>query len=212
MFEFSPVTIERKSRESKIVTSIQGGDIDPNLKKNINTSIHFLNHMIEQWAWRSCLNLAAKVELDEFVLQHVITEDTGQCFGEALQTVVSQMMKEQGINASGVGEGFIDEAAARIRLSFESRSGFYFYKNDVSIPERVEDMLCTDLWNFLGGIAQGARATIQMEILHAEDPHHLWESVFRGLGEATRQALSPCSWRKNQGAGVAGTIEVKKIQ
>ena len=33
------------------------------------------------------------------------------------------------------------------------------------------------------------------------------ESVFRGLGEATRQALSP-NPRKGQGAGVAGFIEI----
>ncbi len=211
MFEFEPVTIERKSRESLIRTGIAGGSLDPNLKKNINTSIHFLNHMIEQWAWRSCLNLSADVQLNEFVLQHVIAEDSGQCFGEALQHVVVDLMKNQGINASGSATGFIDEGAANVRVAFEFRSGFHFNKNKVQIHERVEDMLSVDLWNFLGGIAQGARATIQIDLLNAEEPHHLWESVFRGLGEATRQALSPCPWRKGQGVGVAGLIEVKKV-
>lgn len=211
MFEFEPVTIERKSRESLIHTSIAGGSLDPNLKENINTSIHFLNHMIEQWAWRACLNLSADVQLNEFVLQHVIAEDSGQCFGEAMQHVVIDLMKNQGINASGSATGFIDEAAANVRVAFEFRSGFYFNKNNVHIHERVEDMLSVDLWNFLGGIAQGARATIQIDLLNAEEPHHLWESVFRGLGEATRLALSPCPWRKGQGVGVAGLIEVKKV-
>ena len=119
-------------------------------------------------------------------------------------------MVDQGINGSGVAEGFIDEAAARIRLSLESRSGFFFNRGSVHISERVEDMLSTDLWNFLGGIAQGARATLQIDILSGEDPHHIWESVFRGLGEATRQALSPCPWRKGQTVGVAGFIDVSQ--
>lgn len=208
MFQFDPVTIKRATRESTIITKIQGGEMDPNLKANINTSIHFLSHMIEQWAWRSCLNLSCSVEMKEFVLQHVIAEDAGQCFGDTLLRVVNQMIKNQGINANGVGEGFIDEASARARISYEYRSGFFFDKRNVVIPERVEDMLCMDLWNFLGGVAQGARATIQVEVLSGEDPHHIWEAVFRAFGEATRASLNPCPWRKGHTVGVAGFIDV----
>lgn len=210
MFEFQPVTIQRKTRESLIRTTVKGGPLDPELKSNINTSIHFLSHMIEQWAWRSCLNLACEVQLSDFVLQHVIAEDSGQCFGMALSQVVQNLMKEQGINANGYADGFIDEAAARARISFEFRSGLFFNKGNVHMPERVEDMLCTDLYNFLDGLAQGARATIQIELISGVDPHHIWESVYRALGEATRAALSPCPWRKGQGVGVAGFIDVSQ--
>lgn len=210
MFEFEPVTIKRSTRESSITTTIAGGPMDPNLKGNLNTSIHFLNHMIEQWAWRSCLNLSVEVEMREFVLQHVIAEDAGQCFGQALLGVADQLIKKDGINASGFAEGFIDEALAKARLSFEYRSGFYFDKGDVHLHERVEDMIAMDLWNFLGGVAQGARATIQIDLLKGDDPHHVWESVFRGFGEATRMALSPCAWRKGHTVGVAGFIEIEE--
>lgn len=208
MFQFTPAFTQRKTRESLIRTGIQGGPLDPNLKKNINTSIHFLNHMIEQWAWRSCLNLSAQVEMDEFLLKHVIAEDAGQCFGQTLLRVASELMREQGVNGSGSGEGFIDEAAARVRISFEFRSGFHFREGGVVMPELVEDMLCTDLWNFLDGLSQGARMTLQVELLSGKDPHHIWESVYRALGEATRMALSPCPWRKGLTPGVAGHIEI----
>lgn len=210
MYEIKPVTIQRKSRESTITTTIAGGPLDPDLKSNLNTSIHFLNHMIEQWAWRSCLNLGVQVEMREFVLHHVIAEDAGQCFGQALLSVAEQLMQSQGINASGSAEGFIDEGIARARIAFEYRSGFYFDRGDVHLHERVEDMLAMDLWNFLGGVAQGARCTIHIDLLRAEDPHHLWESVFRAFGEATRVALSPCLWRKGQTPGVAGFIETNQ--
>lgn len=206
MFDFNPITIQRKTRESLIRSTVQGGPMDPNLKTNINTSIQFLNHMIEQWAWRSCLNLAVDVKLDAFVLQHVIAEDTGQCFGAALAQVVDQL-KGQGINNSGYADGFIDEACARVRISFEYRSGLFFNKGSVHMPERVEDMLCTDLFNFLDGLTQGARCTIQVDLLSGFEPHHIWESVYRGLGEATRAALSPCPWRQGLGVGVAGFVE-----
>jgi len=209
MFQFDPVTMQRKSRESLIRAGIRGGGRDPELKQKIKTPLHFLNHMIEQWAWRSCLNLSVEVQLSEFVLNHVIAEDAGQCFGEALLAAANQLMKDQGINGHGTATGFIDEAVAHVRLAFEYRSGFYFHRGPVVMPELVEDMQCTDLWNFLGGIAQGARATLHVDLASGEDPHHIWESVFRGLGEATRQAFSPCPWRIGQTAGVAGFIEMK---
>ncbi len=210
MFKFDKVIIERKTQESTIRASIEGGERDPQLKKGITTNLQFLNHMIEQWAWRSCLNLAVDVKFEEFVLNHLVVEDSGQCFGEALVRVATQMMNQQGINSCGAADGFIDEAAARVRISFESRSGFILNQGSVKIPELVEDMQSADLWNFLDGIAQGARATIQIDLLSGRDPHHIWESVFRGLGEATRAAFSPCPWRKGQTVGVAGFIDVSQ--
>ncbi len=209
MFDLEPVTVERSSRESVIRTTIEGGDANEDLKAGIRTPLQFLNHMIEQWSWRACLNLSAEVQLPHYVLNHVIAEDTGLCFGDSMLRAALQLMKNQGINGSGTAEGFIDEAVAQVRLSFEFRSGFYFNKNSVFMPEHVEDMLCTDLWNFLGGMAQGARATLHINLLSGEDPHHIWESVFRGLGEATRLAFSSCPWRKGQTPGVAGMIDVK---
>lgn len=208
MFEFTPVTIERKTRESLICTVVKGGPMDVDFKTKIKTPLHFLSHMIEQWAWRSCLNLAVNIELKEFVLHHVIAEDSGQCFGAAFAKVVSAMLHEQGINGNGFGEGFIDEAASRVRLSFEFRTGFYFKKGSVLVPEHAEDMLSADLINFLSGFAVGSQSTLQIDLLSGDDPHHIWESVFRAFGEATRQALSPCPWRKGLTPGVAGFVEV----
>lgn len=208
MFEFQPKVTQRKSRESLIRTEIRGGERDPKLKENINTSIHFLNHMIEQWAWRSCLNLGVNVEMTGYLLKHVIAEDAGQCFGETLLRVVKEMMETQGINGSGYGIGFIDDSCASCRISFEFRSRLHFNKGNVVILENVEDMLSTDLWNFLDGLSQGGRMTIQVDVISGEDPHHIWESVYRALGEATRNALSPCPWRKGLTPGVAGNIEV----
>lgn len=208
MFTFEPKVTQRKTRESLIRTEIRGGERDPKLKENLDTSIHFLNHMIEQWAWRACLNLSVKVEMTNYLLKHVIAEDAGQCFGETLLRVANEMMKSQGINGSGAGMGYIDEACASCRISFEFRSGFHFNKGNVFIQENVEDMICFDLWNFLDGLSQGGRMTLQIDVLSGEDPHHIWESVYRALGEATRVALSPCPWRKGLTPGVAGHIEI----
>ena len=209
MFNFQPVTKTRTSQESRISVSLRGGDRDPELKTKIQTPINFLNHTIEQWVWRACLNPEVNVELSGYRLDHVICEDTGICLGQCLAEVVEQVFEADGANGSGVAYGMIDEAMARAGISFEYRVGFSLRRGEVPIPDRTEDMASADLIAFLGGITQGARATIQIDLIAAEDPHHLWEAVFRALGEATRIALSPCPWRKGTRPGVAGKIQTE---
>ncbi len=209
MFNFQPVTKTRTSQESNITVTLRDGDRDPDLKAKIKTPINFFNHMIEQWVWRACLNPEISVELTGYRLDHVICEDTGICLGECLAGVVEQIFEADGANGSGVAYGMIDEAMARAGISFEYRVGFILRGGDVRIPDRSEDIASADLIAFLGGIAQGARATIQIDLMAAEDPHHLWEAVFRAVGEATRAALSPCPWRKGTRPGVAGKIQTE---
>jgi imidazoleglycerol-phosphate dehydratase len=209
MFSFQPVSKTRTSHESRITVCLEGGERKPTLKEEIRTPIHFLNHMIEQWAWRACINPHVSVDLTGFRLDHVICEDSGICLGGCLGEVVEQIHDRDSANGSGVAYGIIDEATARVGLSFEYRVGFFLRRGGIGVPDKAEDAASADLIAFLGGIAQGARATLQIDLLAAEDPHHLWEAVFRGLGEATRVALSPCPWRKGARPGVAGKISTE---
>ncbi|MFH1740339.1 MAG: hypothetical protein ABIH23_15125 [bacterium] len=206
MFNFQPVTKIRTSQESRISVSLMGGDRSPELKEQIQTPIHFLNHMIEQWAWRACVNPQVSVDLTGYRLDHVICEDSGICLGQCLGGVAEQIHESDSANGSGVAYGMIDEALARVGISFEYRVGFHLRRGSIQVPCKAEDVTSADLIAFLGGVAQGAQATIQIDLLAAEDPHHLWEAVFRGIGEATRTALSPCPWRKGTRPGVAGKI------
>ena len=210
MFTFKTVTAERVSEESAIRATVASGPRDAQLKSKIKTPINFFSHMIEQWAWRSCLNYGLDVELTGYRLDHVIAEDSGIAFGQALSPALLQLVDTaNGANGSGTAFGMIDEAAARVGISFEFRAGFYFDPGDVRVADRVEDMSSADLLAFLGGLSQGGPMTIQINLLSGEDPHHIWEAVFRGLGEATRAALSPCPWRTGTTPGVAGKIQSK---
>jgi hypothetical protein len=67
-------------------------------------------------------------------------------------------------------------------------------------------MQSIDLWNFLGGIAQGARRLFRLKFWRVKI-RITFGKRFRGLGEATRKALSPVL-EKGQTVGVAGFISV----
>ena len=65
-------------------------------------------------------------------------------------------------------------------------------------------MLSKDLDNFLGGFAQGGKCTIHVNLSSGEDPHHLWESVFRAFGESLRSCFNQNEFRKGTTPGVKG--------
>jgi imidazoleglycerol-phosphate dehydratase len=201
--------VERITAESHVFVRVDLGPRSPKLKEGISAGAQFLGHMVETIAWRACMNVEVSLEMREYRLNHVVSEDIGLAFGEALGELVRRNMP-RGINGNGSAICGIDEALSRVFLSFEDRSVFCFSSGPVEVSEHVEDMLSSDLRAFLGGLSQGARATLHVDLLKGEDPHHCWESAFRALGEAIRASFSPCQWRKGATPGVKGTVSVRK--
>jgi imidazoleglycerol-phosphate dehydratase len=71
----------------------------------------------------------------------------------------------------------------------------------------VEDIKGEYLKAFFDGFSQGMKATVQVDIVKANDSHHAWESAFRAFGAAIREALKPDEWKKNTIPGVKGTLD-----
>ena len=198
------ITVTRKTSESFISVSINTDKRDKELKKNIDTPLQFFNHMIETIAWRACMNIKVTTDLTDFKLTHVICEDVGLTMGEAFYRLYNKSLPE-GIKGDGSAVAGIDEALSRVFISFEDRALLCWDDKAVmSVSERVEDMLSADLCSFFEGFVQGAKATLHVDLLKGTNPHHVWESMFRALGESLLIAFSDCPWRKDTTPGVKG--------
>lgn len=202
--EEGSIIVSRATKESRIIVGVSKGERDRELKKHIGTPLQFLNHMIETISWRSGFNVSVSISLEEqYRLMHVVAEDIGITLGFAfLKLMESQFSR--GIDGSGSAVGVIDEAYSTVSLSFEGRSLYQVHNKDVIRFEHVEDMLSKDLDNFLGGFAQGGKCTIHVNLSSGEDPHHLWESVFRAFGESLRSCFNQNEFRKGTTPGVKG--------
>ncbi len=196
------ISCQRITREIIIDVDIDSGERYPDINEKLKTPLHFLNHMIEHISWRSCMNIGVSLNVTHYPFGHAICEDVGMTMGYAFAEFWRQQASD-GVNGDGEAIGIIDEAMARTVISFEDRSQCHI-TSTVTIPERVEDMLCADLHQFFEGFAQGAKCTIHVDILKGEDPHHIWESVFRAFGKSLRQAFAPNPWRKGTTPGVKG--------
>ena len=198
------VSLERRTRESVITAMIEDA---PRRDFQLDTGIDFFNHMIETNAWRACLNIDVSYKNTQFRLTHVISEDVGIVLGMAFAKLV-ELRTEKGVNGAGSGILGIDEALAIASVSFEGRSvaTLNLERAPGASIVQVEDAQAADMAEFFRGFAQGARATVNIQALSGDDPHHTWEAIYRSFGLALKDALSPNAWRTGTTAGVKGTL------
>jgi imidazoleglycerol-phosphate dehydratase len=195
--------VRRETREARAEVTLELGE---RREPQLATSLAFLDHMLEMLCWYGSITLDVSFEVKTFRLTHVVCEDLGLALGAAVRQAVQDLLPA-GIESVGEAHGMIDEALAFAALSFEGRALSRVERRGAAANEHVEDMLAADLVAFFDGFAQGARATVRLEVLEASDPHHAWEAAFRAFGRALRFSLAANPWRAGLTAGVKGTLD-----
>jgi imidazoleglycerol-phosphate dehydratase len=190
----------RETRETLVEVSVDDG---PRRECRISTGYEFLDHMVEMLSFYARLNIDAKVEAKRR-LAHTVAEDLGITLGAALKAMMDKRIEEWGCRCHGYAQAVLDEAWSQARISYEGRSLSLVTRNTARFGQ-VEDIGEEFLKAFIDGLAQGMRSTIHLDLMGGEDPHHVWESGFRALGAALRQALERDPWAMGSVAGVKGT-------
>ena len=195
------ITATRRTSESSVKVMIEKGTLWSDYRDHIRTPLPFLNHMIEHIVWRSGLNIDIELNLPDFQLIHLVTEDVSMTLGKAVGEFV-RLNKPSGY---GFGIGIIDEAKTTAVISFEDRALFDF-TTDIDYDEMVEGMPSEELLTFLDGFVQGARCTLHIDLEKGENGHHIWESVYRAVGIALGAAINPDTVKGGATSGVAGEV------
>ncbi|MFA6035388.1 MAG: hypothetical protein WC759_00330 [Candidatus Micrarchaeia archaeon] len=197
------VEAARATTETKVAVLLERG---ARQKPKLETTLPFLDHMLEMIWWRSGFNISVSVKAERR-LEHTIAEDAGITFGKAVRSLCEAEMCS-GINGTAVRRSMIDEALAEVALSIEGRAGCWVDREcEGAKAALVENMASCDLRAFLDGFSQGAGASVRVSLLKGEDPHHTWEAAFRAFGEALAEAFRSNPWRAGGIAGVKGTLE-----
>lgn len=194
----------RKTTESVMGIILDFSPLAPNYREKICTPIPFLNHMIEHIAYRAGFNIKTTIELTDFTLTHLITEDLGMALGKAVKEYIDTT---DGAAGFGDAVGMIDEARATAAISFESRAYIDIDYHGNVVPAEVEGVLSEDLETFLEGFVQGAMCTLHIDLYKGHNGHHIWEAIYRALGTALNRATAVSEDRKGKTSGVAGKIE-----
>jgi imidazoleglycerol-phosphate dehydratase len=173
--------VERKTKETEIAVSV---DLDGTGRSEIATGLGFLDHMLDQLARHSLVDLKVTARGDLHIDFHHTTEDTGICIGEA---VAKALGDRKGIRRWGEATVPMDETLTRVALDASNRP-YLIWKVTFSKPKLGE--MDTELFKeWFQAFAQNAGLTLHIENLYGENNHHIVESCFKGLARALRQAI-----------------------
>ena len=174
-------TIKRSTNETKIEVSL---DLDGAGKAEINTSIAFLDHMLEQVSRHGLIDLNIKAQGDIEIDYHHTVEDIGICLGLAVKEALGD---KKGINRYGHAFVPLDEALSRVVIDFSGRPGLDF---NAQFPSDKLGSFDTELFfEFFQGFANSSLSTLHIDNLKGYNSHHIAETIFKAFGRALRMAL-----------------------
>lgn len=173
--------VERVTKETSIAVAV---NLDGSGRYDIATGVGFLDHMLEQLARHSLIDITLRAKGDLHIDFHHTTEDTGIALGQA----VSQALGERiGISRYGAAQIPMDETLTEVALDASNRP-YLIWKVNFSRPKLGE--MDTELFKeWFQAFAQNAGLTLHVWNHYGENNHHIVESCFKGLARALRQAV-----------------------
>jgi imidazoleglycerol-phosphate dehydratase len=174
--------IKRNTNETQIELEL---DLDGTGKYEIQTSIGFLNHMLELFSKNSLIDLKLKAKGDLEVDQHHLIEDIGICLGQAVKKALGD---KKGINRAGYFAYPMDEALSIIAVDASGRPNLKF---KAEFKRRYCGDMDTDLLeDFFKGFTDNAGITLHIVMAYGRNTHHKIEAIFKAFGKAMKMAVS----------------------
>ena len=173
--------IERNTAETKILVEI---DLDGTGSYQVETGIGFLDHMVEQFAKHSLIDVRMKVDGDLHIDQHHTTEDSALALGQALAAALGD---KGGIARYGNAYSPMDETLARVALDISGRP-YLVWKAGFS-QEKLGEWDTELIEHWFHSVAQTCGLTLHVELLYGTNNHHICEAIYKGFARAMRAAV-----------------------
>jgi len=174
--------VERITKETRIEATLT---LDGKGTYDVSTGIGFLDHMLEQLAKHSLMDLTLRAEGDLHIDYHHTTEDSGYVVGEA---VAQALGDKAGIERFGHAYVPMDETLTRVAIDFSGRP-FLVWR--VEFTRDKLGTMDTELFKeWFQAFAQSAGCTLHVENLYGQNNHHIVESCYKALARALKTAMA----------------------
>ncbi len=173
-------TITRKTTETEISVSVE---LDGTGAYDNATGVGFLDHMLDQLARHSLIDITVRAKGDLHIDDHHTVEDTGIALGQAL---AEAMGDKRGIRRYGACHLAMDDALVRCALDLSGRP--YLVWN-VEMPTSKIGSFDTELVReFFQALSTHGGITLHVDALHGINSHHIAEAAFKSVARALREA------------------------
>jgi len=174
--------IVRKTTETDIALDI---DLDKSAGSRIDTTIPFLNHMLELFARHGRFKLVVKSKGDTEIDDHHLVEDLGICLGEAVRQALGT---KTGINRYGSASVPMDESLCRVDMDICGRP-YLIYKVRYE-RRKIDDFDPALVKEFFKAFTDHSGITLHITLEYGSNSHHIIEAVFKAFARALRQAVN----------------------
>lgn len=191
-------TITRKTTETSVSASVS---LDGTGTYDIKTGVGFFDHMMEQLARHSLIDIKIEAKGDLHIDDHHTVEDSGIALGQA---VAKALGDRRGIRRYASADLPMDETLTRCAIDVSGRP-FLVFK--VNFPRQKIGTFDTELVReWFQAFAMNAGITLHIENAYGENAHHIAESCFKALARALRVAVEIDPRQKDAIPSTKGTL------
>lgn len=174
-------TITRQTAETDISVTL---NLDGTGTYDNQTGVGFFDHMLDQLARHSLIDVTVRCTGDLHIDDHHTVEDVGIALGQALTAALGD---KRGIVRYGACLLPMDDALVRTALDLSARP--YLIWN-VTLPTPKIGAFDTELVReFFTALATHGGITLHVDMLHGINSHHIAEATFKSVARALRMAV-----------------------
>ncbi|QDZ01859.1 imidazoleglycerol-phosphate dehydratase HisB [Nitratireductor mangrovi] len=174
-------TISRKTSETAISVSVE---LDGTGKFDISTGVGFFDHMLEQLARHSLIDITVKAEGDLHIDDHHTVEDTGIAIGQAIAQASGE---RRGITRYASLDLAMDETLTSAAVDVSGRP-FLVWNVAFSSP-KIGSFDTELVREFFQALAQNAGITLHVTNRYGANNHHIAETCFKAVARVLRAAF-----------------------
>ena len=176
-------TVTRETKETRINATVR---LDGTGKSASRTGVGFFDHMIDQLARHSLIDIDLFCEGDRHIDDHHSVEDCGIALGQALARALGD---KRGIRRYGQFHLAMDDTLVRCALDLSGRP---FLVWNLPMPSPKIGSFDTELVReFFQALSSHGGITLHVDLIHGFNSHHIAEAAFKAVARALREAVEP---------------------
>jgi len=174
--------VARTTKETRIEVKL---DLDGTGASDIATGVGFFDHMLDQLARHSLIDMTVRADGDRHIDDHHTVEDVGIALGQALLKALGD---KRGLARYADCLLPMDETLTRVALDVSGRP-FLVFRTEFP-TERIGAFDTQLVREFFQAFAGNAGLTLHIETLYGLNSHHIAESCFKGVARALKAAVA----------------------
>lgn len=173
--------VTRTTAETAVTVAV---NLDGTGASNAKTGVGFFDHMLDQLARHSLIDVAVAAEGDLHIDDHHTVEDCGIALGQALAQALGD---KSGIRRYGHFNLAMDDAQVATALDLSARP-FLVWNVPFQTP-KIGSFDTELVREFFQALATHGGITLHVDLIHGINSHHIAEAAFKSFARALRMAV-----------------------